>query len=81
MKKIILIVTIVIFVIMLVPIPNRLKDGGTVEYNAIIYKATNYHRINLNSTSGFITGWEIKVLGKTIYKNVTTEFLIEVNDD
>lgn len=78
MKKIILIVTIVIFVIMLVPIPNRLKDGGTVEYNAIIYKATNYHRINPNST---ITGWEIKVLGKTIYKNITTEFLIEVNDD
>ena len=48
-KNIILIVIIIIFIIMLIPIPVRLKDGGSVEYRAILYKYTKIHRLNEKS--------------------------------
>ena len=33
---------IVIFIIVLIPIPVRLKDGGSVEYNAILINIQKY---------------------------------------
>lgn len=62
-KKIFLIILIVIFILMLIPVPTRLKDGGSVEYNAILYKYTKIHRLSEKSSTGYIDGWELKILG------------------
>lgn len=65
MKKnsICLIVVVVLLIIMLMPIPVKLKDGGSVEYKAILYKYTKIHRLNEQSSTGYEDGWELKILG------------------
>ncbi len=85
-KKVIIVAIVVILLILLFPIRNVLKDGGSVEYKAILYNITKIHRINLQSSTGYEDGWKIKILGITIYnrytydkteKNITLE---DVND-
>ena len=45
-KKTILFIILGIILLMLIPIPNRIKDGGSIEYKAILYKITKVHRLN-----------------------------------
>lgn len=71
-KNIILIVVIVIFILMLIPIPMRLKDGGSVEYKAILYKYTKIHRLSEQSSTGYENGWELRILRIQIGENINT---------
>lgn len=66
-KKIILILVICLVVVLLIPIPSQLKDGGSVQYNAILYQITDYHRINM--PDGYIEGIGIKILGLEVFNN------------
>ena len=68
-KKIIKISIIIIALIMLIPIPLRYKDGGTVKYQALLYSITDYHE--LGGVDGYDTGIKIKILGITVYENTT----------
>lgn len=76
-KKIIIIVAIVLFVLMLIPIPMRIKDGGSIEYRAILYKYTKIHRLNERSSTGYEDGWELKILGIYVGGEVNTYVLAE----
>ena len=69
-KNIIIITIIVLFIIMLIPIKMQLKDGGSIEYKAILYKVTKVHRINPESSSGYEDGWEINILGLRVYNSI-----------
>lgn len=71
-KNIFLIVAIGIFILMLIPIPVRLKDGGSVEYNAILYKYTKIHRLNEKSSTGYEDGWELRILGIQVGGKINT---------
>ena len=71
-KKIIIIVAIIIFILMLIPIPNQLKDGGSVEYNAILYQYTKIHRLNEKSATGYEDGWNLKILGIQVGGEINT---------
>ena len=48
-KNIILIIAIIIFIFLLIPVKNRLYDGGSTEYKAILYKYTIIHRLSEKS--------------------------------
>lgn len=74
-KKIIRnIVIAVILVIFLFPIPCTMNDGGSVEYNALLYSVTNYHRITLqDDVEGFTEGFRVEILGIKIFEK--TEFV------
>ena len=76
-KKIIIITVIVIFVLMLMPIKDRLYDGGSTEYKAILYKYTKIHRISQTSSTGYEDGWELKILGKQVGGEINTYVLAE----
>ena len=80
MKKKILIAVIVIILlvllVLLVPIPMRLKDGGTIEYKALIYTISKVHRLNHNSKSGYDNGLIIKIFGKEMY-TIQQKFIIK----
>lgn len=76
-KKIIIITVIVIFVLMLIPIKDRLYDGGSTEYKAILYKYTKIHRISQTSSTGYEDGWELKILGKQVGGEINTYVLAE----
>ena len=45
-KKLIIVSIIIIALILLIPIPMKLKDGGSIEFKAILYKITKYHRLS-----------------------------------
>ena len=69
-KKILIAVIVIILLVLLIPIPMRLRDGGTIEYKALIYTISKVHRLNHNSKSGYDNGLIIKIFGKEIYNNV-----------
>lgn len=70
-KKIILIIIILIAIILLFPIPMELKDGGSVEYRALLYTVTKYHKLApIETESGYIDGIGIEILGKEIFNNI-----------
>ncbi len=73
MKKILTKVIIVIVIIMLIPIPRKLKDGGSIEYNAILYQVTKVHRLSEKTKTGYEDGWIIKLFGIEIYSKVDVE--------
>lgn len=85
-KKIIISIIVVITLVLLVPIKNKLKDGGTIEYNAILYQVTKYHSLVEDSSNGYIDGTKIKVFGTEIYNNLkktdkTSEIKTEVKEN
>lgn len=66
-KNILIIAIIVLLIILLFPIPMKLNDGGTVEYKALLYSVTKYHKLAPeNSGKEYIDGIGIKILGKEI---------------
>lgn len=69
-KKIIIIIIVLLSIILLIPIPLRYKDGGSVEYKAILYSVTDVHRMDLDCDDGYQDGTIIEVLGLEIYNNV-----------
>lgn len=70
-KKILIAVIVISLLVLLIPIPMRLKDGGTIEYKALIYTISKVHRLNHNSKSGYDNGLIIKIFGKEMYNNVS----------
>lgn len=68
-KKIVLRIVVAVAIVLLIPLPTHYKDGGTVEYKAILYSVTNYHSIR--SEGGFYTGVEVKICGFVVYDNTT----------
>lgn len=70
MKKKIIIIIVVILAILLTPIRNQLKDGGSVEYKAILYSITDVKRISLDFNKPFEEGLIIEILGQEVYSNV-----------
>lgn len=76
-KKIVTILLIAILVVLLFPIRNQLKDGGTVEYKAILYKVSKVSkRISIEEmeAEGKIKDYDkgiiIEVLGLEIFNHV-----------
>jgi len=63
-KKILVSTIIFLIIILLFPIPLKLKDGGSIEFKSILYNVTKYKQI---SNDGFTKGWKIDILGITIY--------------
>ena len=69
-KKIILIVIILIAIVFLFPIPMKMKDGGSIEYRAMLYTITKYHRLApMETESGYIDGIGIEILGVEVFNN------------
>lgn len=76
-KKKIIIIAIIVFITMLIPVPIKAKDGGSVEYKAVLYSITKIHRFNSQSVNGYENGWKIKILGITFYDRYTYDEIEE----
>ena len=70
-KKLIIGICILLIAVLLIPIPIKLKDGGTVRYIAILYTIENVHRLNpdINSDQEYLEGTIIKILGMEVFNN------------
>lgn len=71
-KKLVIVLCIVAVVVLLFPIPQQLKDGGTVEYRAILYNVKNVHRLHpdMESEKEYQEGTIVEILGIEVLNNV-----------
>ena len=74
MKKLLAGICLVLALVLLVPFPVRLKDGGSVEWNAVLYSVTDVHRIRPTPSSvwedNFEEGVIIEILGREVFRRV-----------
>lgn len=72
-KKIIIAAIIIITFVLLFPMKSQLKDGGTVEYRALLYKISKVHRLVLiedMEKKQYDDGIIIEILGVEVFNNV-----------
>ena len=69
-KKIAIIICVLLAIALLFPLPLRMKDGGTVKYQAVLYSISDVHRLAPSEDSGYEDGIIIEVLGMQIFNNV-----------
>lgn len=73
-KKKVYIIIAILCLILLFPIPVHLKDGGTVEYRALLYKVSNVHSLasmeDMEKGKEYNEGTIIEILGFEIYNSV-----------
>ncbi len=76
-KKVIIILVAIISLVLLFPIRNQLKDGGTVEYKALVYKVSKVKKLiskeemeREGKIKEYNHGIIIEILGFEIYNNV-----------
>lgn len=71
-KKVMIGICVLLAIVLLVPIPMRLKDGGTVVYHAVLYQVEDVHRLGAVDTAGdeYLEGMIVRILGMEIYNSV-----------
>ena len=70
-KKVITTVCILLSALLLIPIPLRLRDGGTVKYQAVLYSVSDVHRLTSTEKDVSLeTGLIIKIIGIEVFNNV-----------
>ena len=77
-KKIVIGIVVFFMLVLLIPIRLQMKDGGSIQYKAVIYTVTKYHQITMEwdyenkevADSGYRVGWGVEVLGIEIFNNV-----------
>lgn len=80
-KKTLIIIAILVAAILLVPFPFRLKDGGSVEYKAILYTVKAVHQINPDIEQPYIEGTVIKILGVEVFNNTKPSQVNNTSND
>lgn len=74
MKKMLIVATCILLFVLLFPAPLYLKDGGTVEYRAILYKVSKVHRIasdeDRETGKEFYEGIIVEIFGIEVFNNV-----------
>ena len=82
MKK--TIACVLIALMLLVPIPAKMKDGGTVHYNAVLYDVYDVHRIqptdmpNADGTydTEYVDGIIVELLGFPVFNSTKPQISI-----
>ncbi len=76
-KKVIIISVAIVLLVLLFPIRNQLKDGGTVEYKALVYKVSKVKRLitieemeQEGKIKEYDQGIVIEILGFEVYNSV-----------
>lgn len=72
-KKGIISVAVLLILTLLIPIPNKLKDGKGTKFKAVLYQVTKYNKLNVKH--GYDIDWEIKILGRKVYQKRTSKYI------
>lgn len=75
-KKTMLIAAVVLAVILLFPIRLCYKDGGSVEYRAILYSVYMEHSLSA-AGKGYNVGTVVTILGFEVFNNVQNDIQAE----
>ena len=70
-KKIIVGLCVLLLAVLLFPVTYHLRDGGTVEYKAVLYSVQKVHRLcPVDSEQDYFEGTIIEILGLEVFNNV-----------
>ena len=71
-KKVMIGICVLLAIVLLVPIPMCLKDGGTVVYRAVLYQVEDVHRLGVVDTAEdeYLEGMIVRILGMEVYNSV-----------
>ena len=72
-KRVLTVLAVIIAIVLLIPFPIHYKDGGTVDYEAVLYTVRKEHSIAgapLEDEEGYYIGTRVRVLFWTVYDNV-----------
>ena len=71
-KKAMIGICVLLAIVLLVPTPMRLKDGGTVVYRAVLYQVEDVHSLGAVDTAGdeYLEGMIVRILGMEVYNSV-----------
>ena len=71
-KKVMIGICVLLAIVLLVPIPMRLKDGGRVVYHAVLYQVEDVHRLGAVDTAEdeYLEGMIVRILGMEVYNSV-----------
>ena len=71
-KKVMIGICVLLAIVLLLPIPMRLKDGGTVVYHAVLYQVEDVHRLGAVDTAEdeYLEGMIVRILGMEVYNSV-----------
>lgn len=71
-KKAMIGICVLLAIVLLVPIPMRLKDGGTVVYRAGLYQVEDVHRLGAVDTAEdeYLEGMIVRILEMKVYNSV-----------
>lgn len=72
-KKVI--ICILLAVVFLLPIPMRLKDGGTVKYKALLYTVSDVHK--MYGENEYSEGTIVEILGVEVFNNVQRIIVVQ----
>lgn len=79
-KKILIIIGVIALILLLIPVPIKLKDGGSVEYTAVLYQVTDVKKLNIDSKTGYEEGIIVEIFGIEVFNNVSYDVLVDVVD-
>lgn len=65
-------IIIIALIVILFPIKLRYKDGGTVEYKALVYSITDYHAIH-SAEGEYLVGISVELFGIEVFDNTRIE--------
>ena len=71
-KKVMIGICVLLAIVLLVQIPMRLKDGGTVVYHAVLYQVEDVHRLGAvdMAEDEYLEGMIVRILGMEVYNSV-----------
>ena len=71
-KKVMIGICVLLAIVLLVPIPMHLKDGGTVVYHAVLYQVEDVHRLGAVDApeDEYLEGMIVRILGMEVYNSV-----------
>lgn len=71
-KKVMIGICVLLAIVLLVPIPMRLKDGGTVAYRAVLDQVEDVHRLGVVDApeDEYLEGMIVRILGMEVYNSV-----------
>ena len=75
-KKVVIGICFLLAIVLLIPMPSHLKDGGTVIYEAILYQVEKVHSLTSTEADkdadndGYTEGTIVRILGIEVYNDV-----------
>lgn len=69
-KKYFIILIFTLLFVLILPIPKKLDNSGTIKYSAILYKIYKVNAINKEAPSGYDKGILVEILGKVLLNSI-----------